>query len=176
MSLRAYSRRRGCTLRAVQVAILSGRLTAASVGRDERGRPFISSADVADREWASATRAERVPITGRTAPRRSTRSDAGAPAASPLSLVRVRLDSARAEMAELDFLERAGRLVDAQATQLEAVEMVTTAREAILSVPSKFKALVPHLSHGEVAQLHGLLERALEVIADRPGRSNGGVA
>jgi hypothetical protein len=60
LSLRAYGRHRGAlglpgrTYRAVAKAVASGRLVR-SVGRDEQGRPLILDADLADREWASAT-------------------------------------------------------------------------------------------------------------------------
>ena len=55
-SLRAFSRARGVTLSAVQRAIAEGRLTEASVGRDERGRPFIRDLALAAAEWEARTR------------------------------------------------------------------------------------------------------------------------
>lgn len=66
LSLRAYAKRRRCTLHAVQVAIRSGRL-ARSVAMVD-GRPQIADADAADREWAANTdQTRRVPA---AAPRR----------------------------------------------------------------------------------------------------------
>jgi hypothetical protein len=43
-------------LSSVQRAIATGRLTKASVGRDEQGRPFIRDIATANAEWASHSR------------------------------------------------------------------------------------------------------------------------
>jgi hypothetical protein len=56
ISLRAFARARGMALSSVQRAIATGRLTKASVGRDEQGRPFIRDIATANAEWASHSR------------------------------------------------------------------------------------------------------------------------
>lgn len=60
MSLRAYGRRRGVTLRAVQRAIASNRLLACLVF-DARGRTQIGDPNVADAEWACNSNYARRP-------------------------------------------------------------------------------------------------------------------
>lgn len=61
MSLRAYARRRGCTLRAVQKAIADDRLKGA-VGQTAAGVVRIEDPAEADRLWSENTNPERVPI------------------------------------------------------------------------------------------------------------------
>lgn len=57
MSLREYAKRRGCALRAVQVAIESGRLQKSLGTELFRGSPTtrIADPDLADREWEANT-------------------------------------------------------------------------------------------------------------------------
>lgn len=63
ISKRAYSRHRGCTLRAVQEAITAGRLRRCLV-RDAKGAEKIADAALADEEWAATTRSDHRPLTG----------------------------------------------------------------------------------------------------------------
>lgn len=64
-SIRAYARHRGCTHRAVQRAIKTGRVSKALVVVN--GRPRIADFELADREWLANTnvfkaRFRRVPV------------------------------------------------------------------------------------------------------------------
>jgi hypothetical protein len=59
MSVRAYAKHRGIRHSAVQRAIETGRLSE-SVVRNLKGRPAISDATVADREWEATTASDRV--------------------------------------------------------------------------------------------------------------------
>lgn len=61
ISLRAYARHRGINHSAVQAAIKNGRLSR-SVVRDGKGRPGITDAAAADREWEATTEVGRVPV------------------------------------------------------------------------------------------------------------------
>src|ERR1035441_908465 len=73
MSLRGYARHRGVSLRAVQKALKSGRISAREDGRLD--------ADVADKNWASTTAPRPQPVS------RPTKAPANPaqPAASPQS-------------------------------------------------------------------------------------------
>jgi hypothetical protein len=70
LGLRAYARHRqqlglpGGTMRAVQVAIATGRLSKSLTPDGKR----IADALAADAEWERTTNANRVPLTGRTSP------------------------------------------------------------------------------------------------------------
>lgn len=54
LTLTAYAKRRGVSVKSVSRAIAAGRLVA-SVGRDHLGRPTIVDTDLADREWDANT-------------------------------------------------------------------------------------------------------------------------
>jgi hypothetical protein len=60
MSQRAYARRRGCALSAVQRAIRTGRLSKSLTPGGQIAEP-----ELADREWDRTTQSDRVPITVR---------------------------------------------------------------------------------------------------------------
>ena len=92
LSLRAYAKHRGCTLRAVQEAIAAGRLSKSLVRAGTWKR--VRDAAAADSEWQATTYSDRVPLSGPGA-----RNGSAQDAPSPLSLVRARLDAAKAEIA-----------------------------------------------------------------------------
>ena len=135
ISLRAYSRHRGCSLAAVQEARDSGRLVE-SLTADGK----ISDAALADREWDANTREDRRPITG----------PAAAPEALPTSRpkhdlqeLRARELAARAELMELELGERKRELVPVAAARADVMAMYAVVKTRLLAVPS---ALAQRLS------------------------------
>ncbi len=76
MTEREYAQHRGCSRSTVQHARRSGRLSR-SVTRGPRGELRIDPI-VADAEWAATTRVERVPLSGRTAPRPASKAELAA--------------------------------------------------------------------------------------------------
>src|SRR5262245_49251749 len=67
MSLRAYARHRGCTVEAVSRAVQRRRLRKSVIVVD--GVPRISSAKLADEEWAANTQSSKRPRRTRSKPR-----------------------------------------------------------------------------------------------------------
>jgi phage terminase Nu1 subunit (DNA packaging protein) len=128
------------------------------------GRPKIADPDLADQEWEQNTDHSRAPasVKERLGPTRVIR---GGRASSPLTEASAREKNARADLAELEFLEKAGKLVPAQEVERTWAAIVTQVRAGVLGVPSKAKLALPHLSHADLAQLDDLLCQALEAIA-----------
>ncbi len=153
MGLREYARYRetrglpGITLRAVQKAIESGRITTVV---DERGKPKID-AEVADIQWGR-----------NTDPDQSARANAGRDVAPPPSAsasagghpgahsgsaggeregslywdAKTRREVAEAAKAELQLAEMSGNLVKRASVERAAFESGRLLRDMILSVPS----------------------------------------
>jgi len=163
MSLRKYAKRVGVSPEAVSQAIARHRLHLSVVLVD--GKPKIADPELADREWADNTDLSRAPdyVKARAGYVPSQESSNGGPTVAEAA---AREKTTRANMAELEYLVKAGRLVSAQDVEFRLVEMVNAAREAILAVPSKFKSLTPTLTHADLAILQQLLTKALEMLAE----------
>ncbi len=118
LSLRAYARRRGVSAEAVSRAIAKGRLQASVVRVN--GAPKIADPEMADREWAANTDLSRAPDyvkllgagLGDDAPEDEGDEDA-ALGASSLATAAAREKHWRAELAELNYKQRAGVVVNA---------------------------------------------------------------
>ncbi|MDP1570353.1 MAG: hypothetical protein Q8L86_10140 [Vicinamibacterales bacterium] len=191
MSLRAYARHRGVAPSSVVVAVQSGRLRLCVV-RDEKGRPKIADVAVADREWDAGTDLSRAP--GYVKARADAR--AASTPALPLSAAddvvppsdsqddetpsgdtvsrSLTLSEAtalekdwKARIAELDYRERAGELVNARAVEARIVDEYSKCRTKLLAVSRKAKATMPHLTHADVLQFDVLIREALEDLAGR---------
>ncbi len=195
LSQQAYGRHRkalglpGGNAVAVGRAIARGTLVASLVGAG--GSAKITDAELADREWAENTDLSRAPgtvkamaegvtgpsVTGASVtPRSVTAGRQRVP--SSLATASAREKNARADLAELEYRAKARELVPARAVEAAWSEMVSQMRTAVLSVPSKAKSMMPHLSHTDLAQLNDLLNQALEGVADKAAadRSNGAAA
>jgi pyruvate/2-oxoglutarate dehydrogenase complex dihydrolipoamide acyltransferase (E2) component len=162
MSLRAYARHRGVSLRAVQKAIKSGRITAREDGRLD--------ADVADANWAR-----------NTAPRPQPSSQPAKPAASPQSAHHHHSDPPRREptepvklesgleyakaravretysarMAKIDFEERTAKLVSSDEVQVAAFNRFRQFRDGMLNIPDRLAAVLA--AEKNPRQVHELL-------------------
>lgn len=174
MSLRAYARRRGVSAMSVSLAVRDGRLreSVTRVG----GQPKIADPDLADREWAANTDpvkranaaggdpAELVdPVLGTGA------SDAEVIGEGPnLQNAAARLKKWQADLAELKYKEAARELIPANQVERLLVDAFTSAKAHLLTLPSRAKQSLPHLSHSDLEALEGIVREALEalVIAD----------
>ena len=178
MGLREYARHResrglpGVTLRAVQKAIGSGRITTVA---DDKGRPKID-AEVADIQWGR-----------NTDPDQSARANAGRDVAPPpggsdagavggqggereSSLywdAKTRREVAEASKAELQLEEMAGRLVRREAVERAAYEAGRLLRDMILSVPSKLAGEIAGLKDPQAieARMRDELRKVLDDLA-----------
>jgi phage terminase Nu1 subunit (DNA packaging protein) len=170
LSLRAFARRQGVALSAVQRAIADGRL-AQAVGRDEQGRPCIVDAERAAAEWEANTR-PRV-AAGKAAAGRPAGAAEGsqapadaAGAGSPLAAATLRERLARARAIELETAMKERELVPAREAEIRWTGYVVGCKTKLLGVPSRAKQRLPQLSVGDLAVLDELVREALEELAD----------
>jgi hypothetical protein len=125
ISLRAYSRRRGTSLRTIQSAIKSGRISGA-VFRNETGRIIGIDPDWADalwEKWTDPTQAERKT----RAKSAATREPAG-----DYLLHRSVRERVNAEIAQIDLEQRLGKLVDAAQAAAEFGAVLRQVRDAVM--------------------------------------------
>lgn len=156
ISLRAYARHRkaeglaGGTLRAVQVAIKSGRLSRCVVA----GK--IASAAAADVEWDSTTHVDRIPITGPTA--------AGTPPPE-LAESRARREAAEAALKEIELAEKRGELVPAKDVESKLVNVFAHCKTKLLAVAARARQRDPALSGQQLELFENLIREALDDLA-----------
>ena len=151
VSLRAYSRHRGVSLRAVQKAIESGRIVVRKDGRIDPDR--------ADRDWERNTAPRPNASSGPAAPEPPGSSGAaGSPTRSPArdggppprfetgleyNKARAVRETYLARLAKLEFEEREGKLIPFdEVVRFESLQ-VMAARSVLLRIPSE---LAPYLA------------------------------
>ena len=182
-SVNSYARHRGCFPRAVQVAIARGRLKECVV-YDAAGKAKITDFHTADAEWKRNTNARRQTRGKDAEANRNGTAPAGdgeggsRPGPKPASMttesgeIITAADATarerywKAETAELDFKRKSGELVDAAAVQSEWAAMIAQARHRLLSIPSKAKSALHHLTLTDVETIERLIRDALEGLAN----------
>lgn len=187
LSHRAYGRHRkelglpGGNAVAVGRAIATERLKDALVW--DGGKSFVRDAAEADAEWAAKTDLSRAPstvkeaaVTGGDVTAKAVTTRSRTPRGSTLTDAATREKNAKADLAELEYLRKAGELVSARDVEQAWAEMVAQMRAAVLSVPSKAKQRLPHLSQADLAQLSELLSHTLEGLTPPPAPAVHGAA
>ena len=151
LSLRAYSRHRGVTLRAVQKAIETARI---STVLDEKGNKKIDQVQ-ADAQWANNTNEakQREPAAGDDKP---PKDPGGSYAAS-----RAVREHFMARLAKLEFEKESGKVVETDKVRAGWQRVVATAKTRLLSVQSKVKSRIPHLTLEEIAIIDEEIRLAL---------------
>jgi len=163
MGLRQYARHRerlgldGATLRAVQVAIKSGRLMASVTAGGK-----IKTARAADAEWASSTNADRVPLTGPTAP---AKGDAPAPPVNELAVARARREATLAELAEIELAQKRGELIRARDVEARLADVFLRCRTRLLGIPARLREQDPTLTAAQLGLIENLIRGSLEELA-----------
>lgn len=158
LSLRAYARHReaaglaGGTLRAVQVAIESGRLSK-SITKDKK----IASASAADAEWNATTHVDRIPIGGPT--------HAGPPPPPDLAESRARREAAEAALAEIELAEKRRELVPAKDVESRLVNVFAQCKTKLLGVAARARQRDPGLSGPQIEIFEALIREALDDLA-----------
>jgi phage terminase Nu1 subunit (DNA packaging protein) len=152
-SLGAYARHRGCSRQAVSHAWKAGRIQRSVVLVD--GRPTIPDFAAADREWAANSDYTRQPE----------RVDGEEPNEGEYAGAAAREKHWRAELAELQYKQRAGELVNAAEMAAAMTDAYTTVRTKLLGLPSKAKQRLPHLQLADLATLEEIVREALEELA-----------
>ena len=177
MSLRAYAKHRGVSLRAVQKAIASGRISKREDGRLD--------AEAADANWAR-----------NTAPRPQPPSKSAKPAASRLNVqhhvvvptrepgeparletgleyskARAVRESYLARLTKIDFEERSGKLVSRDEVQVTAFNRFRQFRDGMLNIADRLAAVLA--AERDPSKVHELLmceiRKALLEFADANG-------
>lgn len=170
LSLRAYAKHRACALSAVQRAIASGRLQPPAIAKDGQGHWKVTDAAAADAQWQANTHGEKAPIAVQMreaaraappAPPRPPPGDDPLEEVSPLE-ARVRLDLAKAQIAELELAERKGELVETEAMKVHLADVLTRVRARLLGIPVRAKQQLPHLNVSDIGSLDTLVREALE--------------
>ena len=159
--MREYARHRkadglaGGTLRAIQVAIKSGRLSK-SVTADGK----IASVAAADREWESTTHVDRIPLSGPTA--------AGTPPPD-LAESRARREAAEAALAEIELAEKRAELVLAKDVESKLVNVFAQCKTKLLAVASRARQRDPGLTGPQVELFESLVREALSDLSRESG-------
>ena len=174
MSLREYAKLRGVSAMAVSNAVKTGRLVA-SVAR-VKGQPKIRDVALADREWDAHTDLSKAPgYVKQRAADRAPRGPGRPPKPDDDDQVRLGMSLAdasaaekvwKARIAELDFLERNGEVVNAKEMTAKLVDVYTRCRTKLLGIPTRVKQQLPNLSIKDVAAVDGLVRETLEELAE----------
>jgi hypothetical protein len=177
MSLRAYARHRGVSLRAVQKALQSGRISAREDGRLD--------ADVADADWirntaprpqtsAKPAKAAAPPQIGHhhtEVPRREPSDPPKLESGLEYSKARAVREGYQARLTKLDYEERSGKLVSADEVQVSAFNRFRQFRDGMLNIPDRLAAVLA--AEGDPSRVHELLateiRKALLEFADANG-------
>jgi hypothetical protein len=145
ISYREYARRKGVTLKAVQKAIDSGRITTTL---NEKGQPKIDPA-IADQQWESNTNPAKRQMKIEKAPVHSDSDDASEDALilsldDNLNESEIDYSTSRAlreyydaKLRKLEYLQKAGELVNAKDLEHLLFERGRIIREALESIPAR---------------------------------------
>jgi hypothetical protein len=152
MSLRAYSRHRGVSLRAVQKAIASERITTRKDGR--------INAEEADTQWTKNTAPRPEPgSTYRPAPAGARDLDQVEPrpegGAVEYSRARAIREGYLARLSKLDYEERTNKLVSREQIEVEAFTRYRVYRDGMLNIPDRVAAVVA--AESDAARVHDIL-------------------
>jgi phage terminase Nu1 subunit (DNA packaging protein) len=154
LGLRAFARRLGVSLPAVQRAGKEGRIT---ITRNEAGRPYIADPEKATAEWEAHTRT-RLATNGR------------ADEPSALAKATQRHREAQAKIAEQEYARKAGLLVPVAEVERRQAARVLAVRTKLLSLASRVQQRIPGLTREDLVVIDALVREALEELAeDRKG-------
>jgi hypothetical protein len=179
MSLRAYARHRGVSLRAVQKAIQSGRISLRDDGRLD--------ADLADASWSRNTAPRPLPASKSArvlSPHQSVHHHSDAPRTdvprrepsdpprleSGIEFQKARAirESYQARLTKLDYEERSGKLVSKDEIQVVSFNLYRQFRDGMLNIPDRLAAVLA--AESDSGRVHELLateiRKALEGFSD----------
>lgn len=174
VSLRAYAKHRGVSLRAVQKAIQSGRIQTTADGSIDTAQ--------ADADWERNTgpRAGRSIALPSPPPRPAAQPSAPEPpraelgATGGLDYARARAvrENYLARLAKLEYEERLGKLLSRDEVTVAAFNRFRTFRDGMLNIPDRVAAVLA--AETDPAKVHEVLRteirKALLEFADNPNR------
>lgn len=184
LSLRQYGALRGVSGEAIRKAIKTGRLQK-SVSYDEKGWPRIDPA-IAETEWPPgkaptrsklepdvadeilATAGVQVPVFDPDQEIPEPTLEIGERSASALARNRAVREAYEARLKKLDWEQKSGLLVEADAVKSEAFKMARSVRDAMLNIPDRLAAEIA--AETDQFKVHQRLEeeirKALEGLGD----------
>jgi hypothetical protein len=175
MSLRAYARHRGVSLRAVQKAIQSGRIAAREDGRLD--------AEVADANWTRNTAPRPRPVSKPGSPPKKADAEPASPQSArhhsdpprrdptepprlesglEYSKARAVRESYLARLAKIDFEERTEKLVSRDEMQVAAFNRYRTFRDGMLNIPNRLAAVLA--AETDPRRVHELLSTEIRKV------------
>lgn len=164
LTFRKYALHRGVSVQSVSKAVSGGRITTIL---DEKGKRRIDP-EVADIQWARNTdpvQAQRAAGNRVQAPPAFDHAPADPRAAQS---VRDRVETARAELYELELQEKRGVLVKAEDVKRKAFERARSARDSLQAIPARTAAVLA--AETDPARCHDILaaeiRKACEEIAE----------
>lgn len=166
ITLTAYAKSKGVSVEAVSKAVRVGRL-AKSVVFDAKNRPRVIP-DLADQEWVANTDSaqQRVPAVPppRPDPEPEQAPARDEPKTATFQQARTLREAYMARLAKLEFDEKSGLLVKADAVKNEAFRVARIVRDNILNIPDRVAAeLANETNQFKIHQrLTEELRRALE--------------
>jgi len=163
VSMRAYAKHRGVTVEAVSKAVKTSRISL--VGK---------KVDVAaaDRAWSANTQPGQMAVKRtRTASKRTRKASkaqaqGGDQTVNNYASARARREDYLARMAQIDFEQRSGNLIDATEAKAAWFKLITEAKTRLLAVPIKCKSRLPALSALDVSIIENLIRDELQELAD----------
>jgi hypothetical protein len=133
ISLRAYAKHRGVTLKAVQKAIESGRILTTGDGKIDPER--------ADADWARNTGPKARRTAGAAAPTPQPRAEQARPEPSggglDYAMARAIIANYEARLVKLDYEERIKKLVKADEVSIAAFNRYRMFRDRLLNMPDR---------------------------------------
>jgi hypothetical protein len=156
LSLRAYAKHRGVSLRAVQKAIQSGRIRTTGEGKID--------VEQADGDWQRNTAPRpQASIAISSPPRQPAPMVAPDPprqevaGAGPFDYARARAvhENYKARLAKMEFDKRSGKLVNSDEVQVAAFNKFRTFRDGMLNVPDRVSAVLA--AESDPVKVHTIL-------------------
>lgn len=167
VTLTAYAKTKGVSTEAVSKAVRVGRLSK-SVVFSAKGQPRVIP-EIADQEWHASTDPSQQRVPAVPPPRPEPEPEAEQPAASEpktatFQQARTLREAYMARLAKLEYDEKSGLLVRADAVKNEAFKVARTVRDNMLNIPDRIAAeLANETNQFKVHQrLTAEIRRALE--------------
>lgn len=162
MTVAEYARHRKCDVMAVKKAVNTGRIK-----KTPSGRINSRTADIAWSENTDELRGHRNYAAAAT-PAQPASDGASEPMSAGATYVAARAEREKyqALLAKLKYEEESGLLVPVKEFEEALASIISNSRSKVLSLPSKIKGRVPHLTTKDVAAIDVLVRGALEDLAE----------
>jgi hypothetical protein len=160
ISLTEFAASQGVTVGAVSNACRSGRLEKAVVWSEDHTRVVGVIPDLAASEWSTnrdPAHADQAP----PSPGESGSEDLETSELGPAAQAKIRSLTAQARLHELKLVKEARQVVPLNEMVDGAGRMIVAFKTATLSIPSRFKQAVPHLTIDEMKTLEDLIRETL---------------